>query len=372
MSGTTRGERNYRGSQAAERLYKFTLSSRASVTMDSTKSVIPTTLRVYSGGSPHFMDPAKEPLSQLHAACVDHQGAGCDYSGGKTRARLTTILGAGNYFILVESSAGTLTGSFTITLSCDKGSFAGSMKCGDRVTGSITGAKTVVTGTRKDGEPSTPQRIYDMHIDRPMSLKIDSCGSDVDTYMRLMTVDLKTTLSECDDCGDCDSSTVLSVGVCSGSKLLPGDYAIVLEGYDNEDGPKGTKNFNLFLDCTSQCSCNKPASTSGFPKGLKAYTSFEEPPRRRGQAYKPYIDLERNASHYLAPHVNQNPVTYTSGTFNGAVELGFTVYCDHCNLRNNGKGQMIGVVGSMETCSGANDFNKKVAPHGVQVWPCHL
>lgn len=365
VAGSTHDGYNRYGSRSAEKIYLMTLRGRAKVTLDSSKSGFSTTLRVFTD------DMSK----QLVAQCTpqDFSAPGCSYrpSGIRT-GMISLILPPGRYTLLVEGLDGIQTGVFSVAMACETIEFAGDLTCGVAVEGSTAGAKTTLKQIRPDSNLPAPQHIWGFTLTHPTSVKIDACGARsamLDTYMRLMSGDLKTTLAANDDGvgAPCDVGSRILVGVCDGEPLPAGSYVVVIEGWE------GVGPYNLKLDCTATCTCNKAATTPDTPSGIKRYTSFEEPLRYRGATIKPYTDTNNTIyTHHLRNNPDENAVAYVAGRYSGAVELGFSVFCDGCNVKT--PGAKMGVVGSKETCSGGGDLDvgssssypKVAAPHGVQ------
>eukprot|EP01048_Picozoa_sp_COSAG05_P003981 COSAG05_NODE_197_length_14521_cov_113.902995_6_plen_365_part_00 len=74
------------------------------------------------------------------------------------------------------------------------------------------------------------------------SVTISSCGSNYDTYLRVISLNEDNNMVEvagCDDCGDCGLQTVLEAA------LLPGNYILIVEGYSSSEG-----NFVLSMECS--------------------------------------------------------------------------------------------------------------------------
>ena len=130
----------------------------------------------------------------------------------------------------------------------------GDIMCGDLVTGSTTLATSQV------GEVSG-ENLYTFSLDHAYSVHFDSCNSGYDTFLRVMSEDLRTEYAQCDDCGPCGIQSVLDVG------LAAGVYVLVIEGYDTEEGP-----YEVQMTCVNATEVAQVAATVGSCACMPTWT----------------------------------------------------------------------------------------------------
>jgi hypothetical protein len=82
--------------------------------------------------------------------------------------------------------------------------------------------------------------LYDMSVTSINDVTVDSCGSDYDTWLRIMSVDLETEICGCDDCGGCGLQTVLECQVNAGS------YVLAVGGFSSSEG-----SFSVMSTCNT-------------------------------------------------------------------------------------------------------------------------
>ena len=236
VTGTTVGAEDNMGNPSGERLYAFTLSTDAAIQFDSCASTFDTFLRIAS--------PA---LDQELTACDD-----CGDCG--THTVLDAELPAGDYVLIIEGYADQ-EGTYSVMMNClETGEFLdGNVACGETVTGTTVGAGSHIGNGASD-------HVYDFHIDDDVrGVTFDSCGSEFDTYLRVLRGNEHTLLectdvdncaeevTGCDDCGECGLQTVLVADPLidpSTEALAPGDYLLIVEGFSSNEGV-----YTVTMDC---------------------------------------------------------------------------------------------------------------------------
>lgn len=107
--------------------------------------------------------------------------------------------------------------------------FDGNISCGVKVTGTTDGVGSHVGNAGGD-------HVYYFTVAAPgiANIRFNSCGSQLDTFLRIRSHDLLIEHSECDECCTvcpCGLQSVLDSG-----PLVAGDYALVVEGYGTQEG----------------------------------------------------------------------------------------------------------------------------------------
>ena len=74
------------------------------------------------------------------------------------------------------------------------------------------------------------------------NIQFNSCESEFDTFLRVVSHDLQTEYASCDDCGPCGLKTVLDTGA-----LAAGEYALIVEGYTTSEGV-----YNVVMHCQEE------------------------------------------------------------------------------------------------------------------------
>jgi hypothetical protein len=232
VTGSTVGATNSIGNPAGDRLYSFTVDTDSAVQFDSCDSSYDTFLRIIS------------------TSLDEELQSGDDDGDCGTHTVLDAFLPAGDYVLAVEGYRDS-EGELSVTMNCpeaggnainadgsttriDAQYLDGTVYCGSTVSGSTVSAGSFL------GEGSS-EHIYGFTIEDGMTaVTFDSCLSEFDTYLRVLrggTPDLANEIIGCDDCGDCGVQTVLEVNtVQGGGTLAPGQYQLVIEGYDQEEG----------------------------------------------------------------------------------------------------------------------------------------
>ena len=122
--------------------------------------------------------------------------------------------------------------------------------------GSTTSPGYSITGN------AASDHFYSLVIDDELAdcaansyLKITTCGSTFDTYLRIMASSTYASpLIACDDCGGCGTRTVLNHNTLGG--LVAGTYILLIEGYSSYSGE-----YTLILDF-SNCTATPTAAPS--------------------------------------------------------------------------------------------------------------
>lgn len=214
-------------------------------------------------------DPTRDTLVQfdscnsvydtyLHLVTVDpwlKTMNSCDDCGGcGTRTVLDTELEAGQQYYLYIEGYDTEEGDYSVTMNCPTqaiGFLDGALSCGQTVRGNTVGEGSHIGNGASD-------HIYTFTAPATgTGITFNSCESEFDTHLRVYDPQLETDPScqteaacpqyeraECDDCGDCGTRTVLTTStdpnensaVTQRYYLPPGDYLLVVEGYDEDEG----------------------------------------------------------------------------------------------------------------------------------------
>ena len=218
VAGLTSNElSSFRGA-AGDHLYAFNLSEPGLVQFDSCASSYDTFLRVVS---PTLQD-------EIHGR---NGGGDCG-----TRSVLDADMDAGEYVLVVGGSGN---GDYSVTMNCpDDGFVDGTLDCGDTVTG------TTVESSSHFGEQSG-DHIYEFSLTRGAHfVQFDSCASQFDTFLRVMSADLSIELAACDDCGPCGDRTVLDLYLTCDAATC--NYALIIEGYSGNEGA-----YSVTMNCAS-------------------------------------------------------------------------------------------------------------------------
>ena len=113
----------------------------------------------------------------------------------------------------------------------------GTIACDQTISGSTVDAANRVGNAAGDA-------VYLFSIPTgTFTVRFDACASDYDTVLRIMTADLTTEVTSCDDCGPCGVRTLLDTILdCTDMQC---DYMLVIEGYSSSEG-----NFEVEMSCT--------------------------------------------------------------------------------------------------------------------------
>jgi hypothetical protein len=162
---------------------------------------------------------------------------GCDDCGPcDNNAVLDTgFLPAGDYAVEIGSTqwfwSPQSSGAYSLTMSCftdaaDVTYYDGNAVCGQNITGDTTGA-----GSHRGNDASDHLYVFDIAEDGVSNIEFNSCGSEYDTHLRVLSHDMLTEVAACDDCGDCEFASILDTG-----GLDAGTYVLVVEGYSDTEG----------------------------------------------------------------------------------------------------------------------------------------
>ena len=89
----------------------------------------------------------------------------------------------------------------------------------------------------------------------------NSCESDYDTYLRVMTSDMGAELAGCDDCGPCGTRTVLDAELDCAQHHC--NYVLVVEGYGSNEGSYSvTMTCNEMNDLEGTIACGETVASS--------------------------------------------------------------------------------------------------------------
>ena len=162
---------------------------------------------------------------------------GCDDCGPcDTKAVLDTgFLPAGEYAVEIGSRRWFLSpaasGAYSLTMTCfadaaDVTYYDGRAVCGEQIEGDTSGA-----GSHRGNDASDHMYVFEVAGGGVSNIEFNSCGSEFDTHLRVLSHDLTTEVASCDDCGDCDHASILDTG-----GLDAGTYVLLVEGYSNAEG----------------------------------------------------------------------------------------------------------------------------------------
>jgi len=233
-SGYTNYLPNVVGNEAGDALYYVQLPQATTITVNTCGSQFDTWLRVYDFTFTEGSDEVT--LGTELCSCDD-----CGDCGVQTV--LNCDLESGYYAIIVDGFSNS-TGQYSLNLSCPRGNIG----CGGTEAGFTTDVENVIGDTGGDV-------LYDMSVTSIYDVTVDSCGSDYDTWLRIMSADLETEICGCDDCGDCGAQTVLDC------QLMAGDYVVAVSGFSSSEG-----GFTITQSCAMPvvgCDASYSGSTVG-------------------------------------------------------------------------------------------------------------
>lgn len=205
VTGSTVGSSNNYGNPSGEEILRFYVERPGSYTVDACASSFDTYLRI-------FNDDMSTELS------------GCDDCGGcGTQSKITLELSVGYYNALIEGYR-RKKGAFSITLDCPAPPPGGDLTiaCGETVETSNVGAANVVGYESGDV-------VFDFTPSTSGQHTFATCGSPIDTVMRLYDGGLTSEITMSDDaCGlQSQVTSTLTAGVL---------YKVVVEGYWATEG----------------------------------------------------------------------------------------------------------------------------------------
>jgi hypothetical protein len=130
----------------------------------------------------------------------------------------------------------------------------GAIGCGQTVSGDTALALSQI------GEVSG-ENLFEFTLDSMQLVHFDSCASSFDTFLRVMSDDLRVEYGQCDDCGPCGVQSVLDVG------LDPGAYTLVVEGYGSAEGA-----YEIQMTCMNVTEVAQVAETVGSCACMPTWT----------------------------------------------------------------------------------------------------
>eukprot|EP00041_Stephanoeca_diplocostata_P024250 m.608435 g.608435 ORF g.608435 m.608435 type:complete len:633 (-) comp22486_c0_seq3:1402-3300(-) len=226
ITGSTISASDRLGNPSNERIYSVVVpNNRTQVTFDSCASSLDTFLHLYNN-----------PMTQQLTYCDD-----CGPCGLKSV--LSTVVSAGIYNLVVEGYR-FQEGSFSVTMRCSEpedpsAAYQGPIECGQ-----------VVVGDTADGAHTTGNEGREHHYSFVVApnvtnrnITFSTCGSQFDTYVRILNADSTYQIAGCDDCGGCGYNAVLQ------TQLDAGSYVVVVEGYHDFEGQ-----YSLQMACGSNAS----------------------------------------------------------------------------------------------------------------------
>ena len=117
---------------------------------------------------------------------------------------------------------------------------AGSIVCEQHATGSTAGGYSTHGG-------GSAEHLYTFTLDTPQLVQFDSCASSYDTYLRVMSNDMREELAGCDDCGTCGTRTILD------ADLAAGTYTLLIEGFATQEGE-----YDVVMHCPTEVDPEDP------------------------------------------------------------------------------------------------------------------
>lgn len=270
VDGTTDGAGSHVGNRGGDHVYFFDVEDGTeNIQFDSCGSEMDTFLRV--------MD---HDLSTEFAACDD-----CGPCGVQTvldLASLGVTLEPGSYALVVEGYSYN-EGHYSVEMNCvlqDQGGtdlYDGRVDCGTTVSGDTSAGMWQSHVQIAGNDASEHIYLFTIPAGGMANIEFDSCDSEFDTWLLVMTPDLSTEITGCDDCGPCDTRSVLQTG-----PLEEGEYALVIEGWASSEGRyavtmtcQSSQN-STFFDGTIECDGTVDGTTSGSE--VHAYTFFVPEP----------------------------------------------------------------------------------------------
>jgi hypothetical protein len=223
VNGTTWEAGSHVGNSAGDHIYYFEIGGDgvSNIEFNACESEFDTHLRLF-----------KHDLTYEYAEC-DDCGA-C----GQNSVLDTGGLGPGAYALVIEGYSSD-EGVYAVSMQCANSTselqyFDGTIDCGETVNGTTWEAGSHL------GEDAG-EHIYYFTVNEPgiANIVFDSCGSEFDTWIKIISHDLTEEFFGCDDCGSCGAAAVIDTGF-----LAPGEYAVVVEGWASEEGP-----YTMSMEC---------------------------------------------------------------------------------------------------------------------------
>ena len=162
------------------------------------------------------------------------------------------LLGAGEYYIVVDAPAMSDEGSFTLDVACDP--IGTPLTCGDTVMGDTTGGSTFFDDYPCAGGRSLTgaEAIYSVSVAASTNLRATLTGLAVDLDVLILEVPAGSEPSPA-DCAQWGDESTVYWGV------PPGDYLIVVDGLDGAEG-----SFTLETECAVGMDCSMVDGTIDF------------------------------------------------------------------------------------------------------------
>jgi hypothetical protein len=194
---------------------------------------------------------------------------------------------------------------------CRPSSFVGvvgTLSCGSTVTGTNVGATNLQGYTSGDV-------LYAVKLDGTSTYTFSTCGSSMDTVLRVYTDGMMQQLSVCDNCGTCASNE--NNAVLSGF-TGSGNFIIAVEGYNTAAG-----SFVLSMQCTGTTAvvASHSPTPSKSPAAVASHTpspskspavASHTPSPSKGASKSPSVTRSRAPSHSRSPSPTKNAATPTT------------------------------------------------------------
>ena len=159
------------------------------------------------------------PSVDVAIPCNDGEFCNCNRPGFDLNVTV------GDCYDIYIGGANSEEGDFSIDIRC----FSASLQCSTRTRDSAVGRENII------GNPAGDAK-YLFCPDFTGIVRIDTCGSDFDTFLHVIGPGVNVA---CDDCGGCGVQVILDVNVVAGNC-----YDIYVDGFQNEEGI-----FNLNIQC---------------------------------------------------------------------------------------------------------------------------
>ena len=170
-----------------------------------------------------------DTLLRVYTADLQTELAICDNCGPCGTADVLDVrLEPGEYALVISGGEDILSaeGAYSVSMQCGSG-LHGSIACDDTINGTTT-----FDGMSLVGQASA-EHYYTFTAYATGMYQFNSCGSSFDTFLKIFDRDAKIEIDGCDDCGSCPSSHLASVLT---TRLEPGDYILLVEGYGQSYG----------------------------------------------------------------------------------------------------------------------------------------
>jgi hypothetical protein len=213
-------------------------------------------------------------------------------TGGQTQ--LVAVLSAGQTWsqadgdLTVTVSAIASTGATLAVTYCRPSTFtgvAGTLTCGATVTGSNVGASNLAGYTSGDV-------FYQVSLTAGTTYSFSTCGSSMDTVLRVFSDGLYQQVTMCDNCGTCAANEYAAV--ITGFAATTGKYIIGVEGFNTATG-----SFVLSMGCASSAvpsSSPMPSPSSSPSPSKKPPTPSSSPSRSPSRSPSPSPSRSKSVS----------------------------------------------------------------------------